>query len=502
MSHFKNKIDVMKTKGLIILIVLGSILYTNKAFTQIFVDTNATGNNNGTSWNDAYLKFQDALNDTNLVQIKEIWVAKGTYYPDEGINTTDDDRTSTFKIPDSVKVYGGFAGTETNLSQRNFFINETILSGDIDSVPDSQNNAYNVVTFINVSNQTLLDGFTITGGNAHEYMTNNFQGGGIYNYNSDVNGCDPVIKNCKIINNSAENGGGICNYGNTNPIVSNCIISGNFSFYGGGVSSLTTDSILSQPIFVNCLISGNESFYCGGGVHNYNSNAIYLNCTISGNVGVEGGGGIVNYNSHPVIVNSIIWGNNKFKGQIKNDTNSLPSYRYCDIEQSGGSSAWNLLIGSDGGNNIDTNPQLINISDTSAAPIFSGDFHVNNSSVVIDSGTPDTTGLNLPVKDLDGNPRIINNIDIGPYENNFSNVPSYWSGENVSFFPNPTATNITIITPAKATIEILNIEGQIIKTINTAEKQTSIDVSDLSGGIYIIKSKTERGVAVKKFIKD
>jgi hypothetical protein len=69
-------------------------------------------------------------------------------------------------------------------------------------------------------------------------------------------------------------------------------------------------------------------------------------------------------------------------------------------------------------------------------------------------------------------------------------------------FPNPTTDNLTLETTEKATIEILNIEGQLIKTINIADKQTSIDVSNLSSGVYIIKAKTERGVAVKKFIKE
>jgi photosystem II stability/assembly factor-like uncharacterized protein len=73
---------------------------------------------------------------------------------------------------------------------------------------------------------------------------------------------------------------------------------------------------------------------------------------------------------------------------------------------------------------------------------------------------------------------------------------------NFSIFPNPTHDNLTIETPEKATIEILNIEGQIIKTINTADKQATIDVADLSSGIYIIKAKTEKGIAVKKFIKE
>lgn len=69
-------------------------------------------------------------------------------------------------------------------------------------------------------------------------------------------------------------------------------------------------------------------------------------------------------------------------------------------------------------------------------------------------------------------------------------------------YPNPGTNQITIEIYDKAAIEILNIEGQIMKTISTAEKQNSIDVSDLSKGIYIIKAKTDRGVAVKKFIKE
>jgi len=72
----------------------------------------------------------------------------------------------------------------------------------------------------------------------------------------------------------------------------------------------------------------------------------------------------------------------------------------------------------------------------------------------------------------------------------------------INIYPNPATDNITIETAEKASIEILNIAGQIIKTINTAVKQTSIDVSDLASGVYIIKAKTEKGVAVRKFVKE
>jgi len=72
----------------------------------------------------------------------------------------------------------------------------------------------------------------------------------------------------------------------------------------------------------------------------------------------------------------------------------------------------------------------------------------------------------------------------------------------LNIYPNPASNNLSIIVSQKSVIEISNIQGQLIKTITNAEKQTTIDVSDLSGGVYIIKAKTENGVAVKKFVKE
>ena len=71
-----------------------------------------------------------------------------------------------------------------------------------------------------------------------------------------------------------------------------------------------------------------------------------------------------------------------------------------------------------------------------------------------------------------------------------------------SIFPNPAAENLTIQTHQKAIIEILNIEGQIIMAINDADAFTTIDIKGLSGGVYLVKVKTDNGSAVKKFIKE
>ncbi len=72
----------------------------------------------------------------------------------------------------------------------------------------------------------------------------------------------------------------------------------------------------------------------------------------------------------------------------------------------------------------------------------------------------------------------------------------------ISLFPNPATTALFITLPQKSQIQILNIQGQLIRTISKAEKETTIDIRDLSSGVYIIKAITEDGMAVKKFVKE
>lgn len=69
-------------------------------------------------------------------------------------------------------------------------------------------------------------------------------------------------------------------------------------------------------------------------------------------------------------------------------------------------------------------------------------------------------------------------------------------------YPNPATNYITIETPLQAVIEISNIQGQLIKTIAANDKKTSIDISAFPSGIYVVKVKTEKGIAVNKFIKE
>jgi len=98
----------------------------------IYVNAEAPSGGDGTSWGAAYRYLQDAL--ARADRGDEIWVAEGTYYPVQGANVSDivGDRSATFQLKDGVKLYGGFVGTETRRSQRDWRANKTILSGDLE----------------------------------------------------------------------------------------------------------------------------------------------------------------------------------------------------------------------------------------------------------------------------------------------------------------------------------------------------------------------------------
>ncbi|MCC7466842.1 MAG: hypothetical protein IT261_11255 [Saprospiraceae bacterium] len=104
-----------------------------------YVNQAAAGANNGVSWSDAFTSLQAALSVAQYGD--QVWVAKGTYLP-----TQDNNREVSFNLPQGVKLYGGFAGTETALNQRNVQVNATILSGEIGDPAVWTDNVYHVLT--------------------------------------------------------------------------------------------------------------------------------------------------------------------------------------------------------------------------------------------------------------------------------------------------------------------------------------------------------------------
>ncbi len=231
----------------------------------IYVDASATGENNGSSWENAFTDLQGAL-DISL-RGDEIWVAAGIYMPGS-------DRRASFQLKDGVAVIGGFAGTETEREQRNWNVNKTILSGDIGETDDNSDNCYHVVYAGDVSETAMFDGFTITGGNADDVPGGS--GGGMYNENSS-----PVLANLIFANNMASingSGGAVYNY-NCTLTMKSVTFYGNSALYGG---AMYIDS--SNVTLVNATFANNEAGY-GGGIDSMESEFTAENCILWDNAG-------------------------------------------------------------------------------------------------------------------------------------------------------------------------------------------------------------------------
>src|SRR6056297_3016474 len=114
------------------LVLLFALSFAPTARAQIYVDQDATGAADGSSWTDAYPDLQDAINAAD--GSSELWIAGGVYTPD-----SEGDSFTITGSKDGIELYGGFKGTETARSQREPTEHRTILSGDVngdDADPD------------------------------------------------------------------------------------------------------------------------------------------------------------------------------------------------------------------------------------------------------------------------------------------------------------------------------------------------------------------------------
>ncbi|MDJ0502017.1 MAG: cadherin domain-containing protein, partial [Nostocales cyanobacterium LE14-WE4] len=268
----------------------------------VYVRAGAGGSNNGTSWTNAYTSVQDALAAAQSGD--KIWVAGGTYKP-----TTGTDRTATFTLKNNVEIYGGFAGTETSFSQRNVSTNVTTLSGDIGTVNNTADNVYHVVTSNSPANTAVLDGFTISGGNANG-STNQNIGGGIY-----IIGSNPILRNLIVENNNAtSSGGGLYNTSSANYLLTNSTFRNNTSASGGAIYNAGSSPTLTDVTFTN-----NTTVNEGGAIFNNGGTPIFNNTTFVSNTGLIGG---AIYNNGSPIFNTATFTNNVASssgGAISND---------------------------------------------------------------------------------------------------------------------------------------------------------------------------------------
>jgi hypothetical protein len=272
------------------------------------------------------------------------------------------DRTATFQLKSGVIIKGGYAGFgEPDPNARDIKMYETILSGDLagNDEPDFANNgenSYHVVTGSDCNESAVLDGFTITAGNASNYPTFSV-GGGMHNTQSS-----PTVTNCTFTQNAAHYAGAMSNQDGSNPIVTDCTFTDNYAPGGGGGAifywhsggSLTNCSFrdnsgrhggaariyASNVTITNCLFADNYSSGSegGGAVYLQHCTAFFKLCTLSRNATDGSGGGIFNRDdsSNFTLQNCVLWNNSDSGGMDESaqvhSVTTMATIDYCCIQ--------------------------------------------------------------------------------------------------------------------------------------------------------------------------
>jgi len=386
-----------KKKSILLLIILFSCICGSAEAKTIYVDASASSCGDGLSWVTAYKYLQDALEDANASPDCNIYVAEGTYNPDQNCANPGGtgDRMATFQLINDVAIYGGFPTGGCAWNDRNWDMNETILSGDLlgnDVVvadpcellndPCRAENSYHVVTGSNTDETAILDGFTITAGNAND-PNYSVAGGGMYNDSGS-----PTVKNCTFKRNSAhggydghsyQGGGGMYNYYHNiyerGPTITDCKFIENWSECGGGMCN----NYYSEPTLTNCVFTGNSA-EDGGGMSNHYRDPTLTNCTFTDNSAVDNGGGIYNGSSEPTLTNCILW---------DNSPEQIAGYGTATVTYSDVEGGWC------GVGNIDEDPML-----------EPDGYHLTEGSPCIEAGDPYYVA-GPDETDIDGEDRIM-----------------------------------------------------------------------------------------------
>lgn len=402
----------------------------------------------GSSWATAFTNLQDALRVAgSCSSVTQIWVAKGTYYPDEGPAQADNSPVASFVMKNNLAIYGGFKGTEANLAERDWKANPTILSGDIQQDGIQGNNSYHVVSNDrnNLNSTALLDGFTVTRGGEGKSDSLDV-GGGMFNRASS-----PAIANCTFSDNASVSGGGMHN-ANASPTVTNCSFLNNHVVFGGGMFNFS-----SLPTLTNCNFSGNTADIKGGGVYNNSSAPKFTNCNFSKNAAIQAGGMYIGFGSSPSVTNCSFSGNTAIDGGGMYIFQSSPTLLNCILWGDSGGETYYGTFGStliisysivQGG--CPANATCSNVLDQD--PLFvdaaAGNLRLQACSPAIDAGS--NGNFTAADKDLYGNPRLVHGtVDMGAYEYQGSTPTyTYYKDGDGDGYGNPAAAKETFCTTA------------------------------------------------------
>ena len=400
------------------------------AQTTYYVKTAATGTASGDSWDNA-TTLSEAL--TKAKAKDQIWVQAGTYTAPI---------TDGFTLQSGIRLYGGFAGTESSIDERAIdgdkayrMTHQTILSGDVNKddevdgvnliFPANQSrddNATHVLTLNlaptqqsgnNNTEPTLVDGITIRGGQADAdgengggiYVTGNNNGGGVY-----------IIRRCFFLENYATQGGALYVSSTVGNTADECLIDRCGFFNNAAGERKDADNkggaiyLEGAGTMVNCAVFNNEN----GGIYLGSNAAKVINSTVTRNTasGIDG-------NSNTQVVNTVIWGNTTLSSD-----NASPAFNHCAYPEA--NSGTNVYLAAK--NNEEKGPHFsspslktgfdtdFQLSDNNRYPLWT--WEPMEATPLVNTGDNDAYNVtNYDNVDLNGDPRIQGNtIDIGAFE--------------------------------------------------------------------------------------
>jgi hypothetical protein len=390
----KKKLAILMMSGLF----LTNVFTINAQTAKYFVTESGAGLEDGSSWDNASSDLQAIISSASPGE--RIFVAGGTYKPTrpaDDLTNPGESRDNAFVLENGVEIYGGFAGDEADLTERVLTsANATVLSGDLNVGDDPDADAYHVVIAAGLTAATVLDGFTVSDGNASgsgditlsTVTIARSDGGGIYIKSS---GANLTLSNVTVKNNKVSGLGGGIYINAASPKIIGVSVSDNAADTGGGID--ISDSS-AAPELTNVLIAKNVavSFVGGINIQNGSGTAKLTNVTIVENSAGTFGGLFAGAGAAPTVKNTIIWGNT-----LTNADGTTPTYTYSLVQGE------NLS-----GTNLDG-------SDVGLVVFAAGNYTPAIGSPVINAG--DNSGFTAADVDLAGNPRLAaGTIDLGAFE--------------------------------------------------------------------------------------